>query len=433
MAFPVILIDSTDGAASDSLCSGAGPATALTGTGASTSADGLTVTLDAGTDLTNVLTDGSHVIYLADATAGNRNFGRITGKAGSGGATPTVTVDVAFGASLSGLSWAIGGVRASLGSTSSYKLIDNNSTFGDVAGGWTIRLLSGHTETRANRFLLRSTSNFTDGPCTLEGEDGAATKPQLTSSAGDTCIQTEGGFSGPWRILRLKAEHTQAGQNGIRLLAGRGSEICDCDVTLASTTGTCFYIKKDDKIERCTSVNGANGLQIVPSANSSCHAIGNRFKNASSHGIAVSGGDGSFTIRRNIIDNAGGDGINIAALGTNSGGLIEHNTVYSAGGDGIDVANDVESQTNLSICSNIVKDSGGYAINLNSATLAELLARNLRIRGNNYHGNTSGTVSVSGVDEESTTTDPNFVNAAGGDFTPQAAALEGTAYPTSIP
>src|SRR5262245_38170373 len=116
MPLPTILVDSTTG--SDTAASGAGPATALTGSAASTSADGLTVTLDGSPDLTNVATDGSHAVFLNDSTAGARNFGKITAK---DNVAKTVTVTNAFGASLSGKSWAIGGKRASIGSTTSTK------------------------------------------------------------------------------------------------------------------------------------------------------------------------------------------------------------------------------------------------------------------------------------------------------------------------
>src|SRR5678815_5877712 len=82
----------------DGVCSRAGPATALGGVNnASTDGAGTTVTVQAGVDWTGVATDGSHVLYFADSTAGNRRYTTITGTAGSGGATPTLTVSPALG------------------------------------------------------------------------------------------------------------------------------------------------------------------------------------------------------------------------------------------------------------------------------------------------------------------------------------------------
>ena len=172
MPFPTILIDSATG--SDTAASGAGPATALTGPAAGTSADGLTVTLDGSPDLSGVATDGTHVLFLSDSTAGNRNFSRITAK---DVAARTVTVAHAFGASLSGKPWAIGGRRASIGSATSRKLADNNVSAGDAMPGWKVRLASGHAETLSGALTWRRAGDTTDGPIVLEGEPGAGTMP----------------------------------------------------------------------------------------------------------------------------------------------------------------------------------------------------------------------------------------------------------------
>lgn len=166
MAFPTILISSTDG--SDSAASGAGPATALTGSAAATSSDGLTVTLDGTPDLTNVAVDGSHVIYLVDTTAGNRNFSAITAK-DTGAYTVTVVTGQAFGVNLTDKSWAIGGKRASIGSTSSRKLVENNGGNGDAMPGWTIGLEGGHSETLSAVLNLRRGGDETSGPITIKG------------------------------------------------------------------------------------------------------------------------------------------------------------------------------------------------------------------------------------------------------------------------
>src|SRR3954463_10134754 len=129
MALPTILIDSATG--SDTTASGAGPGTALTGSAGVSAGDGLSVTLDGSPDLTGVATDGSHVLYFADATAGNRNFAKITA---ANNGTKVVTVSDALGFTLT-KAWAIGGKRASLLGTNSSKLIENNSGNGDAMPG----------------------------------------------------------------------------------------------------------------------------------------------------------------------------------------------------------------------------------------------------------------------------------------------------------
>ncbi len=174
MAFPVVKVDSTAGGASDTACSGAGPSTALTGTAGATDGAGTTVTLDSGTVLTGVDTTGLHVIYLADTTAGHRRFSRITGTAGSGGATPTVTVADAYTINLTGKSWAIGGTRATVAGAVSLLLFDNNSAAGDAMPGWVVEMQSGHAETGLTATInLRRAGDTTSGPIILRGLPGA--------------------------------------------------------------------------------------------------------------------------------------------------------------------------------------------------------------------------------------------------------------------
>ena len=167
MALPVILVNSATG--SDSAASGAGPATALTGSSASTSGTGLVVTLDGSPNLSGVATDGSHVIYLNDSTANARNFGKITA---ADNTAKTVTVSDAFGLSLSGKSWAIGGVRASINANGSEKLWSTSgSTAGDVMPGWTVRMQSGHAESGA-LITMRRGGNLTAGGYCSRGRIG---------------------------------------------------------------------------------------------------------------------------------------------------------------------------------------------------------------------------------------------------------------------
>src|SRR5436309_2256872 len=78
MALPVILVDSASG--SDTTASGAGPGTSISGSTGRTrnTASQLQFGLFGATDdLSGVLTDGTHALYTAISTAGQRNFGAI--------------------------------------------------------------------------------------------------------------------------------------------------------------------------------------------------------------------------------------------------------------------------------------------------------------------------------------------------------------------
>lgn len=128
MPEPKILFNSSTG--SDTAASGAGPATALTGTGASTNAT-TAVDLSADSpDLSGVATDGSACLWVS--TSSGRQFAKITAVNNT---TKIVTVALAYGVTATGLTWAIGGKRATLDDANSRKL------FGTTTGtqyllGW---------------------------------------------------------------------------------------------------------------------------------------------------------------------------------------------------------------------------------------------------------------------------------------------------------
>jgi len=159
MAYPTILMDSTNG--SDSNASGAGPTTAITSTSASTSADGLTVTIP-NADLTNVVTDGSHAVYIS-----GEGLRSITGKADSGLSTANVTVGTAFSFSLTGQTAAIGGVRQYLfGSTKSE--IESS-----LEAGWTVQFAAGHSESYNGSYFSFNVGDTRTNPITLQGDENS--------------------------------------------------------------------------------------------------------------------------------------------------------------------------------------------------------------------------------------------------------------------
>ena len=74
MAEPTILFDSATGSDTNS---GAGPSTAITSTSGSTDSAGTVVTIP-NADLSNVLVDGSHAVYIS-----GQGIRKITAKANS--------------------------------------------------------------------------------------------------------------------------------------------------------------------------------------------------------------------------------------------------------------------------------------------------------------------------------------------------------------
>lgn len=432
MAFPVILVNSATG--SDAAASGAGPATALTGSSASTNGAGTTVTLDGSPDLTNVATDGSAVFYFADSTSGNRNFAKITGKDNT---AKTVTVAEAFGASLSGKSWAIGGKRASIRGTDSYKLIENNSGNGDAMPGWIIELESAHSETISAQMIPRRAGDVTNGPITLRGASGAATKPVLRITSNINTFNL-----GACVLWHFEDFEVRAESSGVltAFLVSSGSSITISGITLSRTSTNVFTtgvslaggaVLQNSDITGCTT-------GVATSGAAADQVIGCKIHDNASHGINHTGGD-SFGVRiaYNLIVDNGGDGIRSAysTSGTNRSLSIEFNTIDGNTSDGIEFSGaDAVGLSNLRLENNLITSNGGYGVNFSSGSAPTLLAlqtRGASIRGNNFHGNTSGHSNPSGIDPDNPGLDPEYVGS--GDYTPTNTDLEGTAYPVTLP
>lgn len=425
MAFPVVQFDSTDGAASDTAASGAGPATALTGSSASTSGDGLTVTLDGSPDLSGVNTDGSHVIYLADSTAGNRNFGKITGK--DDGAD-TVTVSDAFGTSLSGKSWAIGGVRASIDHADSRKLVENNNSTGDSGPGWVIEFKSGHSETVAGATLeVRSSGDTTDGPLIIRAESGAATMPVFTKSTDAYQWYTIGDYIEIDGIEVRNSAGTKSTAGGIRL-NGNHSKARNCkaiDATHNHRLGI-YCGGSNNLIENCEAAYCTeSGLRAAGST------FTNRFFNCYAHdntGVGVEigrgGGSGMGHVFEDIISESNtSHGFQADVSGTNDDRwllTLKNCTADNNGGDGIRCTGTATQLGSKVSIINSIFSNNTYGINFSGtgmddtayAALSGMISHVCTY--NNSSGAINGLTTASIESHE--TSDPQYTDAANGDF-----------------
>lgn len=433
MAMPVILVDSATG--SDTQASGAGPSTALFGTtDASTDGTGLIVTLTAGTDLTNVATDGSHVIFLNDTTAGARNFGKITAKAGSGGATPTVTVSNAFGLSLTTKSWAIGGKRASVGSTTSKKLFDNNSAVGDAMPGWWAELQSGHTETIAATYDFRRGGDTTDGPLGIRGASGAATLPIITFSNNGAAMSSRGGGIGLKDFELRNSNATKTASTAILCSSSGSFYVERMTVTHATNKfaagvnfGNGTNTLKDSLIANCANIGVASAVVSK--------IIGNRIYSNGSHGVSLT--TTNADVSHNHIYGNGGDGVNNAITGGSviGYGTFAYNTIYGNTGDGIEITTLNIRAWTASILNNILANNGAYGLALTGGNDLSMDALMLTVAGNCFYSNTSGPHNPStlpSVEGGISGTNPAFADTGSGDFTPTNTAIRGTTYPLSF-
>jgi hypothetical protein len=418
VAVPTILIDSATG--SDSAASGAGPSTALTGTAGATNGGGTIVTLDAGTVLTGVATDGSHVIYFIDTTAGDRRFASISATSGSGGATPTVTVNEALTGSLSGIAWAIGGKRASLGSATSRLLVNNNGSSGDAMPGWTMQFQSGHTET-TTRFDLHRAGDTTTGPITIEGIAGAVVKPLLTFTDDDRSFVNN---AASWQLRNFSAKnsHGSPGTGCSFAFVNSTPFILDgltigtvSDVYYAGiVTGGAVYLIRNCEVGWCSGGDGIDaGVSDPQIENCYCH-------DNAGHGINANGGVIALNVVNNICARNGGDGILITG-GTDFSRRtyrVTANTCDSNTGHGIEFDGLMTSFNAMDYLNNILSNNGGWGLKFHaSQTLPELQANGARGDNNDTFNNTSGPCSVTGFLLNDPGLDPQFTNAAAGDFT----------------
>lgn len=432
MALPVILVNATGG--SDSAASGAGPATALTGSAASFSSD--VVTLDGSPDLSGVLADGSHVLYLVTST-GVRFF-KITAK--DDGAD-TVTVTPSPAGTASGLTWAIGGKRASIGSSSSRLLFDNASAAGDAMPGWIIEMESGHAETGlSSTIVMRRAGDTTSGPIIFRGAFGAGTKPSLTWSSDVALVQ----MNAAYQQVRDFAVKTSVSATTSSLGVTMNAERQVCERMTIGSTGFAgrrgIYMQANFHLVKNNEVVNYDLTGIESPGNFSGQIVtGNLVRDGSFSQGAITIADSlqGVLVHNLVYGVTGGIGITFGVPGSSFRGpsVVAYNTIYDCSSDGMRfTANTAANLLPYHIHSNLLVGNGGYGLNFSGGVSAiAIAAAGIIIENNNTYGNTSGAYNPSGIGSNDPGVDPDFVDAGAGDFTPQEASLEGTAFPESVP
>lgn len=393
MALPTILFNSSTG--SDTAASGAGPATALFGTGASLNGT-TTVTLSADTpNLSGVATDGSAVLWV-DTTSG-RQFSRITGV--DDGAD-TVTVATTFSVTETGRNWGIGGKRATFDNADSRTLFGANGAEADwiietetdqnvtgsaivVATTASIKIRGNSTTTRrtisnsANAAVFSLTAALTVSfeNLNLENTNGTKTAADGITSSANVNL----------RCRRVRFGHaTNTLRSGIRRSAGTANVKCyDCEVL------------------SCTDV----GLQIRTFGD----LVGCFIHNNTSHGVSS---DGETMIEHSIVSENGGDGVNIAATGTLR--EMSNCTVHGNTGDGVDTTAAAGVMAPASVFNNNFTGNGGYGINAAASSNPSFLDYNNF--GTGGTANTSGSMANLTAGSNDLAVDPGYTNQANDDY-----------------
>lgn len=411
--FPTILVDSASG--SDSVASGAGPGTAITGVACVSAADGLSVIIDGSPDLTGVAVDGSAALYFADATAGQRNFARITATSGSGGPTATVTISEAVQA-VQTKACAVGGKRAAVWSTTSSKLFSNNSGNGDAMPGWIVEMQSGHSEAITAAQAMRRAGDQTGGPITLRGASGAATMPIISSNQNGIAINQIGAWLVCQDFELKNTNGTKTASEGIRMGGtygiATGMRIKDASnfwkALLVNSGGALIY----GNDLRATASHAIDVSQTSPVI---VYIFNNYIRGAGGSGIAITQSVRGYVIQDNVIYLSTADGINVAAVANAQGGLISGNTLDS-NVDGIDIAADLENKEALVVKNNIFSNNSGYGLKWNGATNAAIIGAGTVVLGNAYFNNTSGDSDGYLGTAATQAVNPSYTNAGSDDF-----------------
>lgn len=393
MAFPTIIYNASTG--SDTLASGAGPATAVTGTAAAHTGGvaSTTITLTNSPDLSGVLTDGSHALWLGQT--GARRLTKITGVDNT---AKTVTVEDSFNiASGSAVNYAIGGKRQTLNGDTT------NRDWADWKAGWTAEFEAGTYDTPVT--LDHVAGDVTSGHVTMRAATGAAPIIRSTANVWTVDVKTRHQFIG---LTFTTSSATKTATASMRSTDGNAFEVVMKGCTI---DGLQFGVRSHWQIAGTFIANVFKNLVSHVIQRDTFHVGGiwlnNVMKDNGGVGFSCNGSTRpDVTFKNNIVHNNAGGGIQV---GSPNFGLIEGNVIDGNGGDGIDI------NSNAVVINNVITNNSGYGINV--GTTWESLYHIL-VDHNAFLNNTSGlrnNVSA-GANDVTLTADP-YTSRATDDFT----------------
>lgn len=378
----------------------------LTGTTATATAS-TTVTLDAGTVLTSVVTSGptQSTINLAGTSNGNRTIYWITGTAGSGGATPTVTIDAAV--TCAGVAWRIGG-QYLWPSGAGVNVMEGALGLGLAQD---ILQFNNSPATKTVVYLTaRQVGDSTKGQVIIRGKAG--TRPVLNITNTVACLTLGQQF---WHIENLELQQNGASGNAITTSNGAigvfNVKISDAGAAgLAASAGG----------SRCSlcEVSGV-GTSGLTSSSQDFLYFGNYIHDNAGDAVLVSSTSVRGNILFNILDTNAGRGVFLSGATTSaviSPVTIYSNTIYGNGDSGIEAT---DQDTLMVTTNNILKDNGNAGTEYNYeqvAGMAEFISSHRYNCFNIGGGAGGGNVLNLTLDATEITTDPLFVDAANGDF-----------------
>lgn len=412
MAFPTVTFNSSTG--SDTLASGAGPATAKTGVLCAVTNASASVAITDVVDLSGVATDGSACLWVA--TASGRQFSRITAVAGSSGAW-TLTVDDTVWTSGTGLSWAIGGKRASFDAASSRTLFGASGP----TGGWTVKSENA-VESIATVLNCSQVLNLATGRMKIQGQNATArTTLRQTANANHINATTDG-----YDWIDFVFDCTFATKNAVLSVNGTLPtwNFTNCvlgDATNKVLNGTIRTSGSATLTWTNCDIRYTTGVGL--SGNSITHRLsGTIIHDCTSHGITC---NVTPIISSSAIYANGGSGIVPSALGTNSL-IVRDSIIHGNANDGITSTTVATAMQGAIITGNQITGNGGWGINAianSNNYVSQVQYNNFGVSGN--YPNALGTAQNVTLDSTNLSVIPGYANAGATppDFTPGSAVL----------
>jgi len=398
-SYPTLVFNS--GTGSDSAASGAGPATAVTGTtNAVTSST--TVTFAGSPDLSGVAQDGTAVLWVNGV-----GFVRISTV---DNVAKSCVVETALTCS-AGTSFAIGGKRATFDSTESRRLFAATSspTALGATGQWTLQLEDDQ--------LLTSTLTlaFTAGTDWLTIQRDGSTLREIACNASGAAVFTCN-TANRVRFKGIQGRHRHATVKGPFMTHSSTQQVefvdsivgddsgANCP-TYASTrtAGGATITLINSSIRKCSSI-GINGTHYVFMEGSEVSGCG---------GAGLSPGGGIVQAKDSIIAHNSGDGVNTSSVGgSNAPCKFENCTIHGNAGDGIEFTGN-NCVSHIVINCSITGNSSGYGIKCSGTGPHHMVCEynnfgNASDSTNNSSGAVSGfTLSATNLTVAANYTDPS--------------------------
>lgn len=424
MALPTVLFN--NGTGSDTAASGAGPGTALFGTGAATTAASNVLSLlTDNPSLSGVATDGSGLAWVLSSSG--IQFNKITGVDDTAG-VKTVTCAVNWANTEGSRTWGIGGKRKTIGNTQSRLLFST-----DIKPGWTVTLEDDQPAVTTS-VACTVGGDTTTGYITLQGD--STTTRRLLTSATNNISPLSGGLSG-WVVKNLKFTSTAATKTSSYGILFNASS------TLMTILDNCVLGDATNKlqsgIERTATSNGGLTLRDCEITTTLGKGIGD-WSGTSGGGFEAincyihdcAGGGivptlltlaAGFIVQNCIIVSNTGIGVSVPNAGGRQNTVISGNVIAENSSDGVKFTNAL-SAVSAHVFNNQIIHNGGFGVNIAGGTVAINDTTGGLFDYNNFGTgssswigeNTSGQYSNKTAGAHDLAVDPQFTNPGSGDF-----------------